>query len=59
MYQGVSKPSFSLNAALASSVACCPKITYAGSPGIARIIKKTINDIPNKTGINCKSLLPI
>lgn len=52
MYQGWFNPNCSVNVAIASFVALCPRITWAGFPGIACMMANTTSVIPNKTGIS-------
>ena len=51
------RPSFSVRAATASSVAFSPRIRRAGSPGIKRMMENTRMVTTNNTGIICRTRL--
>src|SRR5918994_2774176 len=55
---GLSSPMFCLTCWTCSAVACCPRSSCAGSPGMARTIKNTTIDTPSSTGMICKILRP-
>jgi len=49
--RGSFRPSFSVRAATASSVAFSPRIRRAGSPGMKRMMENTRMVTTNRTGI--------
>src|ERR671912_2145328 len=55
---GLSSPILAVRAVTCSWVAFCPRSIWAGSPGMARTIKKTTIDTPSSTGMICKNLRP-
>lgn len=52
MYHGLSKPNSLVKLAIESAVALCPRITWAGFPGMAWMMANTTRVIPNNTGTN-------
>src|SRR5918993_2709407 len=56
---GLSSPICSRRACTCSWVASWPRSIWAGSPGIARTMKKTTMETPTRTGMTCNTLRPM